>query len=112
MTNYAKVSKEDLLLVYPYHRDNLVQDNPHSVYDDRFSLIEWFNQTDDHLVLNNKLVEVVVAIIPDIDFNVKAVELNDIPSLVEGIWTLTWITRDRTAEELAPAQPTAPVTNV
>lgn len=64
---YAKVNN-NTLLEYPYTMVDLHKENPSSSYDNRFSLPEWYSQTEKAVNTGNKIVEVFVEDAPEIDY--------------------------------------------
>jgi hypothetical protein len=97
--NYAKLSKDNVLVTYPYTYDNLQADNPSSIYDSRFDLLGWFNQTE--TAANFNLVEVAVAEAPTYNVATHNLVQKTSPSKIGDVWTVGWDIVDKTAEEKA-----------
>ena len=95
---YAKVSK-DKVLQYPYDFQALLDDNPHTRFDDRFDLVGWFEQTE--AAATSTLVEVFEEAQPDYDISKKNVALAKVPTLENNKWVLPWEITAKTEKEIA-----------
>lgn len=104
MQQYAKI-KSDTLVEFPYTFETLQKDNPHTQYDDRFSLPEWYQQTEDAIITGCSIVEV--------DENIPFPEMNPItqklktmsePVLIGNKWVLGFEVIDKTQEEITSYQ--------
>lgn len=95
---YAK-QKNGLILKYPYLFQDLQIENPYTLFDGRFSLIEWYLKTEDAINTGAEIVEVVDAPPPKIDFYQFNMEKNTIPELINNVWQLNWIVKEKTEEE-------------
>ena len=97
---YAKV-KSNTLVDFPYTFEKLQQDNPHTEYDDRFTLLEWYQQTEDAVTNGYNLVEVEQDInIPTIDPITETLSPMDTPILVDNKWVVGWNKITKTESEI------------
>ena len=106
---YAKVNNTTLL-EYPYTIVNLYKENPSSSYDGRFSLPEWYSQTEQAANTGNEIVEVfVVEKAPEIDYATQNIHQNLTPSFnqTENKWVFDWTVTAKTAEEISAYQANA-----
>jgi hypothetical protein len=85
----AKI-KAETLLKYPYTFSDLRDENPHTRYDNRFSLSEWYARTEDASVTGASVVEVVFANEPEHDKTTHRLIPKDNPELIDGIWVIGW----------------------
>lgn len=94
---YAKISGLTVLK-YPYTLSDLELENPHTKFDNRFNLDEWFAQTE-NAKNGDKVVEVqeqtCSELATDEFFYVQA----SIPSFFNGNWVLSWVLKEKTKEE-------------
>lgn len=98
--NYAKINSGEVVH-YPYTWDDLLKENPFTRYDDRFTIIDWYSQTED-AGEGNYLVEVVVEDYPsEVDHRTKKVIRPESPILVDGVWTMRYLIENKTEEEIA-----------
>lgn len=95
---YAK-QKNGVILKYPYLLEDLQMENPYTSFDGRFSLIEWYLQTEDAINSGAEIVEVIDALPPKINFYEFSMEKNKVPELVDGVWQLTWVVKENTTEQ-------------
>jgi hypothetical protein len=100
---YAKIINNSID-IFPYTWETLQSENPHSVFDDRFTLAEWYDQTENSNVSNANVVEVLELPIPTIDPNVFNLSPPTIPEFIDGAWVLAWKTTEKTPEEKAAFQ--------
>ena len=87
MTIYIKINDGNIA-TYPYTYSSLYSENPYSQYDDRYDLRGWFNQTETCLVEGHVLEEVVEAAVPVINHAAEKNVINNLPTLIDGVWTL------------------------
>lgn len=85
--NYAKVHNTELLQ-YPYTFTDLKHENNNSVYDERFTLPEWFAQTE-AAQQGQILVEVHEVQPPAYDPVIQKIEEAS-PTLEKGVWKKQW----------------------
>lgn len=95
---YAK-QKNGIILKYPYFYEDLQIENPNTRFDNRFSLPEWYLKTEDAINIGAEIVEVIETPAPQIDFSSFDIEMKQIPELINGIWQLNWIVKEKTEEE-------------
>lgn len=102
---YAKINN-NTLLEYPYTISDLHKENPSSAYDDRFSLPDWYSQTEQAINRGNKIVEVFSEEGPEIDVTTQNIIQASVPSFSqnEDKWVLAWIVTAKSAEELSKYQ--------
>jgi hypothetical protein len=111
MTTYVKVSKNNEVLVYPYTMGTLMEENPSSIYDGRFSIAEWFSQTEVGLVGDIKVMPVEFGTQPDTDPFTQNLVLEETPTLVGDSWILAYTNKQKTQDDidrykaLHPTQP-------
>ena len=92
------------IVKFPYTFNNLQEENPSTNYDNRFTLPEWYAQTED-AITNNYTVEIVTEdSIPTIDPNTQMLEIMTVPINVAGNWTIGWNIIEKTAEQIQKAQ--------
>ena len=105
---YAKVNN-NTLLEYPYTMVDLHKENSSSSYDNRFSLPEWYSQTEEAVNTGNKIVEVFVEDAPEIDYASQNIWQDLVPSFNENKdnWVFSWTVTDKTAEEISAYQSNA-----
>ena len=75
---------------YPYNVGQLRRDNPNTSFPRKI--------TDDTLA-SYGLVPVTFLDIPTINDRIQKTEQESQPSLVDGVWTISWITSSKTSEE-------------
>ena len=97
---YAKVLNGGVI-DFPYTWEILKTENPHSTFDDRFSLPEWYAQTQNCTETGSSIVEVSTLAMPVVDVALFNMEPPSTPELVDGSWVLRWKVIDKTAEEKA-----------
>ena len=102
---YAKINN-NTLLEYPYTWLELYKENSSSTYDDRFSLPQWYSQTEEAANTGNKIVEVLSEDPPEIDFATQHIRQESVPSFNqnEDKWVFAWIVTAKTAEEISDYQ--------
>lgn len=86
---FAKTNNTTLIK-YPYTFADLREENPHSRYDGRFTLPEWYAQTDDATSTGATVVEVVIADQPEYDTATHYLIQKTTPELIDGVWTIGW----------------------
>tara|TARA_R110002096_G_scaffold386557_1_gene580666 strand:+ start:184 stop:525 length:342 start_codon:yes stop_codon:yes gene_type:complete len=99
VTIYIKINDGNIA-TYPYTYSSLYSENPNTLYDDRYDLRGWFNQTETCLVEGHVLEEVVEADSPVIDPTTEKNVISDEPTLVDGVWTLGVTTVPLSAPEI------------
>ena len=97
MTTYAKI-KNNQVIKYPYTMEDFLKDNPHTKYDKRFTLPEWFLLSDCFVRDNYLLEEVQVESYPSVDLDIYLVTICSLPTLKDGNWVLEWHVNERTDE--------------
>lgn len=98
MTTYAKI-KNSQVIKYPYTMEDLFKDNPHTKYDNRYTLPEWFLLSDLFVKDNYLLEEVQVESFPSVDLDIYLVKNCSLPILKNGNWVLEWDVNERTDEQ-------------
>lgn len=78
------------LIKYPYTFTELREENPHSRYDGRFTLPEWYSQTEDAAATGAAVVEVAIADQPEYDSTTHYLRQKANPELIDGVWTIGW----------------------
>lgn len=91
---YVKVNNTNLIKC-PYTFADLREENPYSRYDGRFTLPEWYAQTDEGMSSGNTVAVVKTAEPPDHDADTQYVEQKSLPELHNGEWVLGWSIIDR-----------------
>lgn len=86
---FAKTNNTDLIK-YPYTLADLREENPYSRYDGRFTLAEWYAQTEDAASTGSAVVEVVIADQPEYDSTTHYLRQQTTPELIDGVWTIGW----------------------
>ena len=97
---YAKVHK-NTVLVYPYTWENLKSENPFTAYDNRFTISEWYSKTEEALVGDKNIVEVLEKDPPDYDSATQKIEKNAQPISIFNNWYITWEIISLSKEEIA-----------
>jgi hypothetical protein len=86
---FAKV--QGLTVVkFPFTFLDLKEENPYTNFDNRFSLIEWYEQTENATIENSKLVFVLVEEPPIFNFNAEQIFKQTVPTFTNGNWVLGW----------------------
>ena len=107
--NYAKVS-DDVLIQYPYTMLDLKEENPFTRYDGRYSLPEWYAQTEDAIKNNRSLVSVNITNQPTYNhLTENCVEID--PSMEYGKWVQKWEITNATPDKVAQRQEQAKESN-
>lgn len=93
------------LLKYPYTFADLREENPFTRYDGRFTLPEWYAQTEDAQNTGATVVEVVIADHPEYDSTSHYIRNAGSPNLSGNVWTLGWeiVERGEVPEQTATA---------
>lgn len=86
---YAK-THDITLIKHPYTFTDLREENPYTRYDGRFTLSEWYAQTDDASATGATVVEVVIADQPEYDTATHYLIQQTTPTLIDGVWTIGW----------------------
>ena len=97
--NYAKINGTTLV-TYPYGPGELEQDRPGSFVGPNYNMVECFNNTD----LSSQgfsLAQVVEETVPSFDAITQRCTLSTTPILRDGVWILTWVIENKSAETLA-----------
>ena len=105
---YAKINN-NTLLEYPYTVVDLHKENPYSTYDSRFSLPEWYSQTEQAATTGNEIVEVYPVDPPEFDYVTQIIHQDLTPSfnVEEDKWVFAWTVTAKTAEEISAYQANA-----
>jgi hypothetical protein len=98
----AKIKGNDVLIL-DYGFKELLEENPHSSFDDRFSLEEWFNSTEAHTVDGYELVDVESTTPPNYNSNTHTLFQSTTPTVSDGKVIYAWTVVEKNAEELADA---------
>lgn len=96
----AKIKGTEVLIL-DYGFRNLIEENPHSNFDDRFSLEEWFNSTEACVIDGCELVDVVRLPPPEYNSLTQKVLQSETPTVSNGQVIYAWTVLEKTAEELA-----------
>ena len=75
---------------YPYNVGQLRRDNPNTSFP---------KQVPDGMLENYGVLPVTVEAIPSVNDRTHKTERSSTPSLVDGVWTIGWITSSKTSEE-------------
>jgi hypothetical protein len=86
---YAKVLGKDVV-VFPYNKINLKKENPFSKYDNRYTISEWYKQTEEGLNTNYSVVEVEISSSPEYDNLTHYIALKDSPLFIENSLVIEW----------------------
>lgn len=86
---FAKITGTDLL-EFRYTFADLREENPYTRYDGRFTLSEWYAQTEDAAATGATVVEVVIADQPEYDTATHYLTQQTTPALINGVWTIGW----------------------
>lgn len=95
---YAKIINNSIV-IFPYTWETLQSENPHSVFDSRFTLPEWYTQTENSSASNADIVEVLELPVPDIDSALFNLSPPNTPEFIDGSWVLAWKVTEKTPEE-------------
>jgi hypothetical protein len=100
MNLLAKI-KNNIVETYPYTKEHLLEENPNSSYDDRFSLKEWFEQTEQALQHGYILAEVQLIMPTQQEYTprLQNYAIKTIPELLDGVWVLGYTLSDKTQAE-------------
>ena len=100
MILYAKVNQNSLVK-FPYSWEDLRAENPNTEYDNRYSLPEWYAQTEQAASTGNTVVEVSASYVsPTYDpLTQKSIETN-IPSFYNGDWVFLSTIVEKTQAEI------------
>lgn len=97
---FAKI-RNNQVVEFPYNWDQLLVENPSTVFDKRFSLIDWYAKTE-AAQDGSELVEVVrESPMPSIDWATETADRSETPQLVGDTWKLLWVKRNKTEEEIS-----------
>lgn len=97
---FAKI-KNNSIVQFPYGWDTLFTENPNSTYDNRFSLAEWYAQTELAITEEDSVVEVTEEPAPEFDAATHNLSKQANPTLVDDVWVLGWNVTAKTPEEIA-----------
>jgi hypothetical protein len=86
--NYIKVSKSNEIIKYPYTWNDLYNENPFSLYDDRYTLSKWYEKTEEGISSENKILEVTIQDCSSIDQSKFIVAYDNIPIFENDHWIL------------------------
>jgi hypothetical protein len=78
------------LIKYPYTHEDLQIENPHTSYDDRFTVSEWYSMTNEAISTGNTIVKVEEGKKPEYNSSNQYLRLKNIPEIVEDNWILGW----------------------
>ena len=92
--NYIKVSKINKLIKYPYTWNDMCNENPFTLYDDRFTLAQWYEQTEEGSSSGNKILEVNMQDSSSVDHSKFTVTYDDTPVFENDQWILKFTTAD------------------
>lgn len=95
---YAEING-DSVVTFPYTYDTLIAKNPNTRFPQEH-LLDLYAGTEDNL-RGNQLTFVVTADEPAYDYRTQLIELDSKPKLVNGVWTLGWSVKTRSAEDQA-----------
>lgn len=101
MTVYAEV-KGDELIRFPYTHGSLIEENPFTNFGSDPDLAAIFPQTTIAVENGYNLAPVTYLDQPSYDPSTHICIQNELPTLIDGIWTLEW-----TISEMTPEQKTA-----
>jgi len=88
---YALLNDDGSLQTYPYSFTNLRYDNKSVSFPDKLT----------KEILNDfKLATVAVSAIPKHTSRTETVTKNDVPTLIEGVWTISWTISEKSSEEV------------
>jgi hypothetical protein len=76
---------------YPYTARMLKEANPNTSFP---------KQMTDETLANYGVYPVVTADMPSVDHRTQNVSHADLPTLVDGVWTISWVISEKTAEEI------------
>lgn len=97
---YAKINNGQILK-FPYTMEALREDNPTTIYDDRFTVLQWFAQTEEATRDGAEVVEVLDGVQPSFDPATQKLSLQDTPVFENGTLVFPWVVIARTQEEIA-----------
>lgn len=86
---YAKV-KNNNLISSPYTMQDLMEENPNTNFDDRFTIVEWYAETDEAKSGGNSIVQVNVLPEPTFDPESQQLKMENIPRQVNSEWVVGW----------------------
>lgn len=78
------------LIKHPYTFADLREENPYTRYDGRFTVAEWYAQTEDAASTEATVVEVVIADQPEYDITTHYLTQKQTPELIDGVWIIGW----------------------
>jgi len=93
---YAEI-KNGNVVIFPYDYDILCKENPYTNFTQQ-DLPILYNGTVANLN-GNELVSVIEEAMPTYNKQTQSVSLNSNPTLVNGVWTLSWIVSDLTQDQ-------------
>ena len=97
---YAKLLN-GAIVDFPYTWEKLQEENPYSLFDDRFSLPEWYAQTEEGRATGASIIVVVELPMPVVDVANFNLQSPSTPEFVNEAWVLRWQVLEKTAEEKA-----------
>ncbi len=103
---YAKIDTANNVLKFPYTYGDLLEENPRTNYDARYSLEEWYSKTEDAFNKGGRKVIVDCLDTPEINHATQIVSGRNDPSLINEVWVSDWQVNDRTLEEIEAYQNT------
>jgi hypothetical protein len=92
--NYIKISKLNKLIKYPYTWNDIYEENPFTLYDDRFTLAQWYEQTEEGSSSGNKILEVTIQDSSSVDHSKFTVTYDSTPVFENNQWILKYTTTD------------------
>ena len=103
MTLYAEI-QGTTLIKYPYTFDDLQKENPFTNYGTDIDLVSIFNGTETATQKNYSLASVTIAPTPTYDSATQTITHNEQPTLINGVWTLSWTVSTMTSEQISQYQ--------
>ncbi len=100
---FAKINK-NILIKFPYDMLDLTKENPHTNFDNRFDLIEWYSYTEESRSTGNTIVKVEKLLSPSYDPATQRLIFNETPTLLDERWVQTWNIVDLSPEEISAAK--------
>ena len=86
-----------------YGFQDLIEENPYSNYDIRFTLQEWFDSTEEHTIKGYNLLDVITEETPEYSIRTEKISLSDTPVVEDNKVVYKWNIIPKTQEEIARA---------